>query len=220
MGVNISRFVEIEVVNKTQNITLKDPRTHFYSGHVLLDPKPSVPPGSSSSCKFTNKSVFWGCNGVLAYEVDSFTLAIYFSNPIDYNRFSVEMGLELSLDKVHRKDLEAAYDRLVRISKGSANSSMFPCVILKENQDKVQLSHGPITVTATMARGRSAAIRVEVEEQKESGEEAEAEKPRGAEREKPWDVKGDRSKRSEKETGPRETLQDVLQGLKNSPGNA
>ncbi|XP_074387822.1 uncharacterized protein LOC141726725 [Zonotrichia albicollis] len=206
MGVNITRFVEIEVINKTKNITLKEPRIHFFSGRILHDPKPSVAPGSCSSCKFTNKSVFWGCNGVLAYEAEFFTLAIYFSNPIDYNRFSVEMGLELSLDKVHRKDLGTTYDRLVRSSQGSScNSSMFPCVILKENQEKAQLSIGPITVTATMVRNRSSVIRVEMEEQKELGEEAEGEKP--------CDVQGDRSKRSE-------NLRDLLRDLQDSPGRS
>ncbi|XP_071276696.1 uncharacterized protein [Agelaius tricolor] len=174
--------VEIEVINKTQNITLKNPRTHFYSGHSLSDPQPLVPPGSSSSCKFTSSSRFWGCTGVLAYEADSFTMAICFSNAIHDDLFPVEMVLELSLDKVHRKDLETTYDRLVGSSKGSANSSMFPCVILTEDQQKAQLSHGPVTVTATMARGRNIALRVEVEEVKTK---------------KPWDVKSARSKRSE-----------------------
>ncbi|CAN8174113.1 unnamed protein product [Coccothraustes coccothraustes] len=173
MGVNISRFVEIEVMNKTRNITLDDARIHFFSGHILNSPQPSVPPGSSSTCKFTNTSIFWGCNGVLAYEADSFTLAIYFSNPIDYNRFSVEMGLELSLDKVHKKDLGMTYQRLVRCSRDSSSSrAMFPCIILKENQGQVHLSAGPVTVTATMVRGRSAVIRVEVEDRGNSGGEA------------------------------------------------
>ncbi|CAN8178623.1 unnamed protein product, partial [Coccothraustes coccothraustes] len=147
-------------------------RIYFSSGHSLKVPRPRVPPGSSSTCKFTNTSIFSGCNGVLAYEADSFTLAIYFSNPMDHNLFSVEMGLELSLDRVHRWDLETTYDCLARISKDSSDSSMFPSVILKENQDQAQLSAGPVTVMATMARGRRAFIRVEVEEQGNSGSEA------------------------------------------------
>ncbi|CAN8178721.1 unnamed protein product [Coccothraustes coccothraustes] len=172
MGVNISRFVEIQISNKTRNITLKDASTHFFSGRSVSAPQPSVPPGSSRTCKFTNNSIFWGCNGVLAYEADSFTLAIYFTNPVDYNLFSVEMGLELSLDKVHKTDLGKTYDRLLRISQGYSDSSTFPRAILKENQDQVQLSAGPVTVTATMARGRSAVIRVEVEDRGRWGAEA------------------------------------------------
>ncbi|XP_074390091.1 uncharacterized protein LOC141727712 [Zonotrichia albicollis] len=171
MGLSTSRLVEIQVINKTQNIILKEPRTYFYSGCSLSDPQPSVLPGSSSSCRFTNSSRLWGCNGVLAYEAEFFTLAIYFSNPMDHNLFPVVMGLELSLDRVHRMDLETAYHRLVRISQGSSDT-VFPCVILKENQEKVHLSDGPVKVTATVARGRRAVITVAVEERENSGSEA------------------------------------------------
>ncbi|TRZ08130.1 hypothetical protein HGM15179_018980 [Zosterops borbonicus] len=172
MGLNISRTVEIEISNKTRNITLTNPRTYFYSGHSLKFPQPLVFPGSSSTWKFMNNSSFWGCNGVLAFEAKSFTLAIYFSNPIDYNRFSAEMGLELSLDRVHRGHLEEAYKRLVTISRASSKGNFrFPFVILKESQERAQLSTGPVKVTATMCRGRHAAITVEVEDRRNSGNE-------------------------------------------------
>ncbi|XP_064262444.1 uncharacterized protein LOC135292143 [Passer domesticus] len=177
MGFNVSRIVEIQISNKTQNITLKKPRTHFFSGHSVNVPQPSVPPGSSSSWKFTNRTMFWGCNGVLAYEADSFTLAIYFSNPVDYNRFSLETGLELSVDKVHKRDLESTYDRLVRTARDCSDSFAFPCVIIKEWQNEAQLSAGPVTVTATMVRGRNAVIKVVVEEREDSGSGARRETP-------------------------------------------
>ncbi|XP_031953816.1 uncharacterized protein LOC116438904 [Corvus moneduloides] len=169
MGLNVSRFVEIHISNKTRKVTLKQCGTYFFSGHVLNPPQ-DVAPGSSKSCKFTNNSLFWGANGVLAFEAESFTLAIYFSNPIDYNRFSVEMGLELSQDKVHKSNLQAVYERLVKISHQSPQeNAMFPFVILKENQDEAQLNAGPVEVTATMARGRSAVISVTVRERGGSG---------------------------------------------------
>ncbi|XP_074387805.1 uncharacterized protein LOC141726712 [Zonotrichia albicollis] len=172
MGLSTSRSVEIQVINNTEDFTLRNARTYFLSGHSSMSPQTSVSPCSSSSCKFTNNTIFWGCNGLLAYEADSFTLAIYFSNPMDHNLFAAEMGLELSLDRVHRMDLESAYRRLVKSSQSSSDSSMFPCIILKESQDRAQLSHGPVTVTATMARGKSAIIKVEVEERENSGGEA------------------------------------------------
>ncbi|TRZ06212.1 hypothetical protein HGM15179_020895 [Zosterops borbonicus] len=172
MGLNSSRSVEIYISNNTQKITLKNPRIYLYSGHSLKFPQPLVFPGSSSSWKFMNNSSFWGCNGVLAFEAESFTLAIYFSNPIDYNRFPMEMGLELSLDRVHRGHLEAAYDRLVTISRASSKGNfMFPFVILKESQKQAQLSTGLVKVTATVSRGQNAVVRVQVEDQSNSGSE-------------------------------------------------
>ncbi|TRZ05097.1 hypothetical protein HGM15179_022010 [Zosterops borbonicus] len=119
-----------------------------------------------------NNSWFWGCNGVLALEAESFTLAIYFSNPINRSLFSVEMGLELSLDRVHRVDLEEAYKRLVSNSCASSKQNfMFPFVILKESQEQAQLSTGPVKVMATMRRDRNFVITVEVEDRRNSGNE-------------------------------------------------
>ncbi|XP_058678775.1 uncharacterized protein LOC131570430 [Ammospiza caudacuta] len=182
MGSRASRPVEIQVTNNTETINLRNPKTYFYSGRSLHDPHCLVPPCSSTVSKFTNRSIFWGCNGVLAFEAETFTLAIFFSNPIDRNRFSVLTGLELSLDKVHKGDLRSAYRRMVRSSRPRAKkakkakspprSPVLPCAVLKENQNqrKVQLSHGAVTVAASLARsGGAAVIKVEVIERRNSG---------------------------------------------------
>ncbi|XP_063281087.1 uncharacterized protein LOC134565431 [Prinia subflava] len=167
MGSNISRSVEIQMSNNTKNITLRNPRTFFFNGHSLRTPESSVPPGSFSTYKFTSNSCLWGCNGVLAFKAEPFTLAIYFSNPTNHNLFHPEMGLELSLDKVHKGDLEKAYKRLVRISRSSSSNEdlAFPSVILKESQETARLSAGPVKVTATMSQGQDTVIKVKVEEQ-------------------------------------------------------
>ncbi|XP_037982524.1 uncharacterized protein LOC119696757 [Motacilla alba alba] len=204
MGLSTSRIVEIQVINKTQNITLKKRRTYFYSGQRLKVPHSPVSPGSSSTSKFINSSTFWGCNGILAYEAESFTLAIYFSNPITHSLFSVEMGLELSLEKFHKMELDTAYDRLVRCSRDPSDNAMFPCAFLKDSQNQAQVSAGPVTVTATMARGWTTFIRVVVEERGNSGDGA-----------------GIETRPVEQETSGRsENLQDLQEVCVDSPGTA
>ncbi|XP_063281094.1 uncharacterized protein LOC134565437 [Prinia subflava] len=165
--VKVSRSVEIQVSNNTKNIVLKEPRTFLFNGHRLWTPESSVPPGSSTTCKFQSHTCRYGCKGLLAFQAKPFTLAIYFSNPIDYDEFSPEMGLELSLDKVHMGYLEAAYHRLVRISRCSSSNEdlAFPSVILKESQETARLNAGPVKVTATMSQGQDTVIKVKMEEQ-------------------------------------------------------
>ncbi|XP_063281091.1 uncharacterized protein LOC134565435 [Prinia subflava] len=167
MGSNISRSVEIQISNKTLNIVLRNPRTFFFNGHSVRPREPSVAPGSSTTCLFKSNTRFWGCKGLLAFEAESFTLAIYFSNPTNHNRFQPKMGLELSLDKVHMGNLKDAYERLVRISRSSSPKEKLTLrsVILKESQQIVQVSAGPVKVTATMSQGWDTVIEVKVEEQ-------------------------------------------------------
>ncbi|XP_074387798.1 uncharacterized protein LOC141726705 [Zonotrichia albicollis] len=212
MGLGSSRTVEIQISNNTQNITLKDPRTFFLGGRCSKPPLPELSPGSRDTCTFSGDPQLWSMagttsvSGILVYEAESFSLAIYFYNPCDVNQFSMKLGLELSPGKTHLGDLRATHLRMARGTYSSADQDIrFARVFVGESHGTVQVSHGPVKVTATMSPDTSSALKVVLEEQRGSGDEAK--------RGKPWDVKRDRSKRNE-------ILQDLLQDILDSPGSA
>ncbi|XP_059717138.1 uncharacterized protein LOC132335031 [Haemorhous mexicanus] len=200
MGLFLSRSVEIQISNNTKNVTLKDSRTFLNCGRCSKSPLPELSPGLSDTCCFSGSSPISGVAGILVYEAESFTLAVHFANPSDYNRSSVELGLELSPGKAHLGKLGTTYRRM---AYGTYSSSCQDIKFARDVTDKshgtAQLSHGPVKVMATMSCDTSSTIKVVLEEQRGSGEEAEGEKP--------WDTQGDEFKRTE-------TLRDVLQDLK------
>lgn len=158
--------MEIQISNKTQNVTLENPRTYFYSGHSSFPPSPTVPPGSSDTCRFSSPP-FRGCVGVLVYEAKTFTVAIFFSNPLDYNLFPMELGLELSLVKAHLGRLEDTYTRMSQRGTPPTynGTTVCYCVTLDTCQDPVQVSVGHVKVTATMSNTRRSIIRVVLQEE-------------------------------------------------------
>ncbi|XP_071276694.1 uncharacterized protein [Agelaius tricolor] len=212
MGSTSSRFVEIQVSNHTQTIALKKPRTYLGLGHCSEPPLPELSPGSSDTCRFSGDPILWGLvgttsvHGVLVYEAESFTLAIYFSNPSEHEHLSMRLGLELSPAKAHLSSLSDTYRRMSNgIYSSSDHEVRFARDIVDESHGTTQLSHGPVKVMAAMSRGASSTLRVVLEEQKEPGE--------GVKTRKPWDVKGARSKRSEI---LRQLLREILADLEAS----
>ncbi|XP_064593978.1 zinc finger protein 660-like [Zonotrichia leucophrys gambelii] len=121
----LERTVEIQISNSTRNVTLENPRTYFYS--------------SSDTCQFSSP-LFRGCCGVLVYEATTFTMAIFFSNPLDYNRFAMELGLELSLLKAHLGSLEDTYSRMSQMRTSFTTNGSTACchVTLDTCQEPVQ----------------------------------------------------------------------------------
>ncbi|XP_032939967.1 uncharacterized protein LOC117009751 [Catharus ustulatus] len=180
MGSSMSRTVEIRISNRTQNITLRNPRT-YESGFCTRSPRSELRPSSTDTSHFVNSGRFCGIAGILVYEADSFTLAIYFSNPFDYNMYSIELGLELSLSKAHVGSLAEIY---ARMSKGTYSSSFvdaeFNRVIVEENQGIAWLNKGPIKVMATMSNTRNSTLKVMLEDQGGLNEEANMETHRNA----------------------------------------
>ncbi|KAJ7427858.1 hypothetical protein BTVI_01535 [Pitangus sulphuratus] len=176
------RNVEIQISNTTQDITLENPRTSFYSGYSSKPPGPSVPPGSSDTFQFSNPP-FWGCTGVLVYEATTFTLAIYFSNPLNYSMYSIKFGLWLSqpcTDKDPKKpELTQCDLETINTCMSQDNSPTIPewqtvsCDIVTLNtfQKPAQVSIGHTKVVATMSNDRRSVIRIVVEEQEASGTE-------------------------------------------------
>nr|XP_006132209.1 DELTA-thalatoxin-Avl1a-like [Pelodiscus sinensis]XP_025045012.1 DELTA-thalatoxin-Avl1a-like [Pelodiscus sinensis]XP_025045013.1 DELTA-thalatoxin-Avl1a-like [Pelodiscus sinensis] len=161
---SFDRSVEIEITNNSQDLTLHSPRSYCYSGHSLLPPSLRIPPGSKESCLFTKgRFSFRGSAGLLVYDSDAFTLAIMFSNPFDYNLYSIEFGLEISPGKEHLGNLEDVYTRMYNYTPTNS-SSTFKRAKLGQCQEALVVTAGHIRVMATMSNAAKAVIKVLVEE--------------------------------------------------------
>ncbi|XP_074387799.1 uncharacterized protein LOC141726706 [Zonotrichia albicollis] len=178
MGLGSSRSVEIEICNRTRNITLMNPRTFLGLGYCSERPQPELSPGGSDTCSFWGDPVLLGVmgttsvSGILVYEAESFTLAIYFYNPCDVNQFSMKLGLELSPGKAHLGKLGATYDRMANGTHSSSDRDMkFNHKFVRESHGTARLSHGPIKVTATMSNNMSSKIKVVLEGHRQYWEE-------------------------------------------------
>ncbi|TRZ06213.1 hypothetical protein HGM15179_020896 [Zosterops borbonicus] len=172
MGALLSHIMVIQISNETRNITLKNPKTYFEWGQCSNSSLPEMSPGSRGICLFSDNSSSLGVKGVLVYEAESFTVAIYFSNPTDDNS-SVVLGLELSLGKAHLDRLVETYIRMANNNYTTCSPDIkFNRVVVSKSQGTVQVSHGPIKVTATMSYATKSVLEVLLEEQKESVMEA------------------------------------------------
>ncbi|KAM4879866.1 uncharacterized protein FYW23_014638 [Sylvia borin] len=162
MGSNISCSVEIQITNKTRNVTLKNPKTYFDRGQCAHSLLPELSPGSSGVCLSSG----CGVAGLLVYETKSFTLAIYFSNPIDYTKFSMQLGLELSPGKAHLGRLVETYARMANGTYPSSDPDMKSSrAVVDKSPATVRVSHGPVKVTATMSNTSTSILEVMLEEE-------------------------------------------------------
>ncbi|XP_025914202.1 uncharacterized protein LOC112962352 [Apteryx rowi] len=160
------RSVEIEIANKTRNVTLHTPRSYCYSGYSYIPPSPKIPPGATESCQFANVALsFRGSVGILVYEADTFTLAILFSNPYDYNIFYMEVALEISMEKAHLGNLEDVYKRMYNsVPTGNVNGTTFQRAKLHACQETLMVSANHVQVMATMSSAANSVLKVIVED--------------------------------------------------------
>ncbi|CAN8178819.1 unnamed protein product [Coccothraustes coccothraustes] len=131
-----------------------------------------MPPGSSDSCRILCKPGYRGCNWLVAYEADSFTLAIFISLPREPDSWSTVLHLELSLDKAHRGDLDQTLHRVSRTldppdpERTAVSRGVFPrCV-----ERKVTLLTGPHKVTAALLLYPKSVLEVKLEERGRSAD--------------------------------------------------
>ncbi|KAM9591768.1 uncharacterized protein ACIBXB_005479 [Morphnus guianensis] len=174
MWKSFKRSVEIQITNKTEDVTLYNPRSYCYSGYSSMPPSPRIPPGVMESCEFTNSVIYFrGCVGLLVYEADTFTLAILFSNPFDYNIFYMELAMEISFHKAHRGNLENIYTRMYSSqSTSTGKDTAFHRVKLGACQEAAMVFAGHVRVTATMSNAAKSVIKVIVENQDSSSSES------------------------------------------------
>ncbi|XP_015742633.1 DELTA-sagatoxin-Srs1a-like isoform X2 [Coturnix japonica] len=161
------RSVEIQITNSTRDITLRNPRSYCYSGYSSSPPSPIIQPGDTGCCTFNNTPArLRGSVGVLVYEAETFTLAILFSNPFDYNLYSMEFAVEISPEKAHVGQLQDVYNRMYRgLPANPNNTGMFQLAKLSDTQETSIVSAGGTKVTATMSTAANSIIKVVVENQ-------------------------------------------------------
>ncbi|XP_067399747.1 uncharacterized protein [Emydura macquarii macquarii] len=164
LKVNTGRCVGIQITNNTKDVTLENPRTYCFSGHIKNDPEPEIRPGSSESCVFVKtKYTPRGSVGVLSYESDALTLAIMFSNPFERVLYNSEFALELFPGRKHFESMERLYQYMYS-HKPPFKCESFGRTELKETQDgKVNVSNKEIQVKVTISNGNKAIIKVQIE---------------------------------------------------------
>ncbi|XP_029862087.1 uncharacterized protein LOC115337813 [Aquila chrysaetos chrysaetos] len=163
MWKSFKQSVEIQITSEPEDVTLYNPRSYCYSGYSSM----RIPLGVTESCEFTNSVIcFRDSMGLLVYEADAFTLAILFSNPFDYNIFSVELAMEISFRKAHLGNLENIYTRMSRSQSASTGKdTVFHRVKLGACQEAAVVFAGHVRVTATMSSAAKSVIKIIVEYQ-------------------------------------------------------
>ncbi|XP_025038882.2 DELTA-actitoxin-Aas1a-like [Pelodiscus sinensis] len=161
LEVAAGRSVGIEISNKTRS-TLENPRTHCFSGHDLVKPENSIPPGKSGSCVFVKTSYSArGSVGVLSYESDAFTLAIMFSNPFDRVLYNSEFAIELFAGRKHFESMERLYQYMYNHGPPYKCES-FERVELEMLDGELVVTNQGIQATATVSNKDKATIKVEI----------------------------------------------------------
>uniref|UniRef100_A0A8C8RTB7 Uncharacterized protein n=1 Tax=Pelusios castaneus TaxID=367368 RepID=A0A8C8RTB7_9SAUR len=159
------RRVEIEIFNRTKDVTLHSPRSYCFSGHSLLPPSPKILPGSNATCLFAKgRFSFRGSVGLLVYNSDAFTLAIMFSNPFDYILYHVKFAVEISPDKDHLGNLKEIYENMCNNNTPTNICSSLKKVKLDKYQETLVVTSRNIHVMATMSNAANAVIKVIVED--------------------------------------------------------
>nr|XP_006120138.1 DELTA-actitoxin-Aeq1c-like [Pelodiscus sinensis] len=162
LTVTAGRSVGIEISNKTSS-TLENPRTYCFSGHVLINPEDSIPPGKSGSCVFVKTSYSArGSVGVLSYKSDAFTLAVMFSNPFDRVLYNSEFAIELFAGRKHFESMERLYQYMYNHHPPYKCES-FGRVELKVPDYQLDVTTQGIQAKATMSNADKAIIKVEIE---------------------------------------------------------
>ncbi|XP_075770543.1 DELTA-thalatoxin-Avl1a-like [Pelodiscus sinensis] len=162
---NVGRCVGIEIFNKTENVTLENPRTFCFSGYIWTEPTPEIPPRGSGSSVFVKKGrTACGSVGVLSYESNNFTLAIMFSNPFDYNLYGIEFALELYNGRTHFDSMERLYHYMYSGGPPYQCNSFKKAVLQGWNPGELRVRNREIEVKATMTSNYKSYIKVQIEQ--------------------------------------------------------
>ncbi|XP_007656134.2 DELTA-actitoxin-Oor1b-like [Ornithorhynchus anatinus] len=159
--VDSRRCVGIEVTNG-MSLEFHSVRTYCYSGHTHLPPSPIIPPKTKRHCIFVKTDgAPRGSVGLLVYKIRlNLSLAILFSNPYDYNLYSIEFAVALYERDMAGTELDVLYDHIykqkeqgsLKVAKRKLGSTQEP-LVLKERG---------VRVSATMSNDAKAVIRVHV----------------------------------------------------------
>nr|XP_025976305.1 DELTA-thalatoxin-Avl1a-like [Dromaius novaehollandiae] len=161
---DVGRSVLIEITNNVEHVTLRNPRSYCFSGHSHHPPPVQIPPGTVGKCIFVKRSYsLRGSVGVLVYEADTFSLAIMFSNPFDYNLYYIEFGLKLTPSNQQLQNMEELFRNMMETTPPQELTT-FQKMKLSHSQAPLQVTMDNIRVTATMSNAAKAVLTILLEE--------------------------------------------------------
>lgn len=139
-------------------------RSYCFSGKIRTVLPFEIGPQSIGRCIFAKTPYsLRGSVGVLVCKSSSFSLAIMFSNPFDYNLYRIEFALELFKAENHMGSLHAVFSRMME-SKPYCTSTLFQRAKVESEHETLQVSSGSIRVRAKMSNSAKAILKVQVDD--------------------------------------------------------
>ncbi|XP_015742636.1 uncharacterized protein LOC107325888 [Coturnix japonica] len=162
--IDVCRSVGLEIINRTNTVTLRDFRSYCFSGKILTTLPFEIGPDSKGTCLFAKTPYsLRGSVGIVICKADAFFLAITFSNPFDYILYKIEFALEIFTEENHLGNLSDIFSKMMK-SKSYCGSSLFQRAVLGYEQETLEVSKENIRVQAKMSNCQKAVLKVQVEE--------------------------------------------------------
>ncbi|GCB68429.1 hypothetical protein scyTo_0015219 [Scyliorhinus torazame] len=147
-----NRSVFVEITNNTENKFFATPATYIFSGYVFTLPTPLINPGRRGEALFVRTAgTARGSVGVLTYTFGRDQFSLLFSNPYDYNLYSMICALYAPVVP------EATDENLYyKMYYELAPSEFFAKLTLNSGTGELSVRGGNVVIGATMnAKGSS-----------------------------------------------------------------
>ncbi|XP_038676898.1 DELTA-sagatoxin-Srs1a-like [Scyliorhinus canicula] len=152
------RTVEILIQNNSKSKVLTDAATFNYSGHLYNPPPPVISPGEKGDAMFIKtRGAARGSVGILTFKYGSNQFSVLFSNPFDYNIFSIEYALYIS--GVSEQTDKYLYRKMYSQMKPQKN---YAKEVLSARTRAISVSGGGLVVSATMSNESHSIIKIDV----------------------------------------------------------
>ncbi|XP_067863903.1 DELTA-actitoxin-Aeq1a-like isoform X1 [Heptranchias perlo] len=168
------RTVEVQIENNSKDKILTEaapqdrslrnstshilPMTYNYSGHVYNPAPPIISPGGKGDATFVKtKGAARGSVGILTYRFGDNQFSLMFSNPYDYNLYSIVFALYIP-DRPVITD-KSLYKKMYSQLTPKIN---FAKEVLSPRSETISVSGGGLIVSATMSNEAHSIIKVDV----------------------------------------------------------
>ncbi|XP_032898237.1 DELTA-thalatoxin-Avl1a-like [Amblyraja radiata] len=150
------RSVEIQIMNNSENQFLTTPAVYIYSGYIANLPTPVINPGKKGNAVFTKTaSTARGSVGVLTYSFGRTQISMLFSNPYDYNLYSMVFALYIPpLPELTDENL------YYRMYSELSPSESFAKAELSSGTQKLSVNGGNLVISATVKKMDNSLIHV------------------------------------------------------------
>ncbi|XP_067863904.1 DELTA-thalatoxin-Avl1a-like isoform X2 [Heptranchias perlo] len=152
------RTVEVQIENNSKDKILTEAATYNYSGHVYNPAPPIISPGGKGDATFVKtKGAARGSVGILTYRFGDNQFSLMFSNPYDYNLYSIVFALYIP-DRPVITD-KSLYKKMYSQLTPKIN---FAKEVLSPRSETISVSGGGLIVSATMSNEAHSIIKVDV----------------------------------------------------------